>query len=302
MSKHTVLILGSEGFLGSHLVQHFLSLQYEVAGCDLHEAPRSATYSYTKISRLSPELDALFTSIQPQLCINAAGSGNVPYSVEHPFIDFEANALDTIKVLDVIRRIDNSCRYVHFSSAAVYGNPRQLPVTEQSPTQPLSPYGWHKLIAENICSEYHSIYKIPVAVLRPFSVYGNGLKKQLLWDICSRLSKNPDIELFGTGNESRDFIHVSDLVKLVEMIVKKDCFSNNILNAGSGVETTIKEIADIFKQYYGGEINIRFSGKVRAGDPLNWQASVSKASQIGFEPGMPLLKGIREYINWYKSL
>lgn len=300
-NKLRILVLGAEGFIGKYIVKYFVDRQFIVVGCDLFEAP-TQKYTYVKVSRLSPEWEEVFHNYSFDVCINASGSGNVPYSVSHPFNDFEANALDTIRILDAIRKHNPECRYLHISSAAVYGNPAKLPILEEDLLRPLSPYGWHKLIAEQICKEYYEIFKTRIAIIRPFSVYGSGLKKQLLWDICNKLQNNDEIELYGTGKESRDFIHVTDLVALIGSIVKADHFDFTIVNAASGIETTIAEIAEIFESCYESKKKIKFSGQFRVGDPLNWRASVVKAESIGYLTKVSLEDGIMEYVNWFKNL
>jgi UDP-glucose 4-epimerase len=302
VKKKTILILGSEGFIGSHLTDYFLRSDLSVVGCDLFETSSVGGYLYNKISRLSPEWETVFSLHQPDVCINAAGSGNVPYSIEHPVQDFEANTLDTIRLLDSIRRIRPECRYLHISSAAVYGNPDKLPLSENQHCQPVSPYGYHKWMSELICREYYSIFNIPVAVIRPFSVYGPRLRKQLMWDICSKLKNADTIELFGTGNESRDFIHIKDLAALVYHIVLSCGFECDIFNAASGKETPIKEIAGIFEEYHQGKKKIRFSGEVRKGDPLNWRAEISRSGALGFAPSVDLRSGLYEYIGWFEAI
>ena len=297
-----ILILGSEGFIGNHLVNHFAKKGFAVSGCDLFEAPSQSNYQYYKVSRLSPELEDVFGIRLYDYCVNAAGSGNVSYSMTHPVQDFEANTLDPIRVLDIIRRTNPSCKYVHLSSAAVYGNPASLPVDENFKLNPLSAYGWHKLMSEHICKEYQSLYGISTAILRPFSIYGNGLKKQLLWDICNKFQQADQIQLFGTGNESRDFLHVKDLAGLIETIINSSDFTGNIYNAASGVETTIRDIALLFEKYFGTNKKINFTGEVRKGDPLNWRADISKAKELGFSPSINLEQGIQQYIEWFRQL
>ena len=299
--KH-ILILGSEGFIGNHLVNHFAKKGFAVSGCDLFEAPSQNNYQYYKVSRLSPELEDVFGIQLYDYCVNAAGSGNVSYSMTHPVQDFEANTLDPIRVLDIIRRTNPSCKYVHLSSAAVYGNPASLPVDENFKLNPLSAYGWHKLMSEHICKEYQSLYGIKTAILRPFSIYGNGLKKQLLWDICNKFQQADQIDLFGTGNESRDFLHVKDLAGLIETIINSSDFTGNIYNAASGIETTIRDIALLFEKYFGTNKKINFTGEVRKGDPLNWRADTSKARELGFSPSINLEQGIQQYIEWFRQL
>ncbi|MFM9840705.1 MAG: NAD-dependent epimerase/dehydratase family protein [Cyclobacteriaceae bacterium] len=295
-----VIILGSQGFIGSNLIQHFLKNGWEVFGCDLMEYS-GAQYKYQKVSVLSSDFESLFTNNKFDACINASGSGNVAFSVSLPVSDFEANAFSVIKILDTIRKVQPSCRYLHISSAAVYGNPESLPVVESSPISPLSPYGYHKWISEIICQEYYQCYQSPIAILRPFSVYGNGLRKQLLWDICSRLLINDSIQLSGTGNESRDFIHIHDLVQLVHIILTKASFNCEIYNAASGLETSIRMVAYIFEHFYNGNKKITFSGKFRKGDPLNWRADISKSTTLGFYPVVSIKQGILDYTQWFKS-
>jgi UDP-glucose 4-epimerase len=292
-----ILILGSEGFIGSHLVEYFVSNGNNVAGCDLIEHVGDS-YAYQKVSLLSPDFDTLFLNDKYDVCINAAGSGNVAFSLTHPISDFEANTMSVAKVLDTIHKHQPSCRYIHLSSAAVYGNPNQMPVTETCDIAPLSPYGYHKWMSEILCNEYFRLYRLPVVILRPFSVYGNRLRKQLFWDICQKLKDAQNIELFGSGNESRDFIHIKDLCVLMDKIIKHASFEADVYNVASGNEISIREVAEIFESIYPGNKKIRFSSTTKAGDPLNWKADISKIEGFGFKAAVSFNEGIHNYIEW----
>ena len=298
-----ILVLGSEGFIGNHLVRHFLFKKQDVCGCDLFEAPATA-YSYRKISRLSPELDELLQTASFDVCINAAGSGNVNYSMTHPFSDFEANSLDTMRVLDALRRLQPACRYVHISSAAVYGNPAKLPINETDATKPLSPYGWHKLIAEHICQEFTQVYGLSTAIVRPFSVYGPHLKKQIFWDLYNKCKTagGKVVELWGTGNETRDFIYITDLVLLIELLLNKAPMKAEIYNVAAGTETSISELVNLFIPDIFPSAEIRFNQQVREGDPLCWRADISRIKALGFVQTVPLVQGIKKQVQWLKSL
>lgn len=298
-----ILIIGSEGFIGSHFVSHFLnSANTVLTGLDLFEQP-SRNYQYIKVSRLSPEFEEIFEQNSFDAVVNAAGSGNVPYSMSHPLSDFEANCLDTIRVLDVIRKHQPGCKYIHLSSAAVYGNPKQLPVREEDEARPMSPYGWHKLVSEKLCLEYTSVYNIRTAVIRPFSVYGKGLKKQLFWDLhLKSRSGLAKVELFGTGKESRDFIHVEDMVKAVGLIIREGELEGECYNIASGIECTIEEAVSVFFQATGKKIDFAFNGKVREGDPLNWRADISKLTALGFSPSIDLRTGLKGVAKWMQSI
>ncbi len=295
-----ILVLGSEGFIGRYLVYRFVAKGYRVFGCDLLPE-KSSLHTYRQISVLSPDFESYFSAQQVDVCINASGSGSVPYSLAQTPGDFDDNTASVMKVLDVIRKVRPSCRYVHISSAAVYGSPKQLPIKETDMITPVSPYGFHKWMSEIICREYHQIYALPAAVIRPFSVYGAQLRKQLLWDICCRLQKEDTIHLFGTGNETRDFIHIEDLASLVDLVVEKSPFDCNIYNAGSGSETSIRQVADTVVAQFKGEKSVIFSGEMRAGDPLNWKADISTVSALGFAPAVPLEDGIKSYIEWFRK-
>jgi UDP-glucose 4-epimerase len=298
-----ILILGSEGYIGRHLVSFYLNQNAMVFGADLHEAG-SQNYNYFKTSRLSPEFDELLSAESFDACINAAGSGNVNYSMTHPVSDFEANSLDTIRLLDVLRRHQPQCRYLHISSAAVYGNPDQLPIAETNELKPISPYGWHKLISENICREYTSVYKVPTAIVRPFSVYGPGLKKQLFWDLYQKWLKASDqqpIDLWGTGKESRDFIFITDLVSAFDCVLRDGKFSGEVYNVASGVELTIEDVAEKFVDVMGKKAAINFTHRERSGDPQNWRVDISKIRALGFKPSIDITTGIQALQRWLKD-
>lgn len=292
-----ILIIGSEGFIGRHLVAHFAAAAHTITGCDIVEAPVDQ-YNYHKVSVFSSDFETLFAENRFDFCINAAGSGNVGYSVTHPQSDFDLNTSAVAKILDAIRKYQPSCRFLHISSAAVYGNPVALPVTETAALAPLSPYGFHKMMSETICHEYYQVFGVPVAVMRPFSVFGNGLRKQLFWDICQKLKKTDTISLFGTGNETRDFIHISDFVNATACIVTGSPFQCNIYNVGSGISVSIKQVALLVEKAMPGK-KIIFSGETKAGDPSNWMSDIAALNSIGFAKKADFESCIREYISWH---
>jgi UDP-glucose 4-epimerase len=296
-----VLILGSEGFIGNHIVKYFLEKKWDVTGCDLIETSVTS-YKYNKVSLLSADLEQLFTGQQYDACINAAGSGNVPYSLTHPLSDFEANVAAVINVLELIRKWNPGCKYMHISSAAVYGNPQTLPIMETAVLQPLSPYGYHKRISEQLCEEYCRQFGIRTAVTRPFSVYGPGLRKQLFWDVYQKLLKsNGTFELWGTGNESRDFIYVEDLVQALGLILEKGKMQGEVYNVAAGVETTISTAVHLFIKALHKETTITFNQASRPGDPLYWRADISKLVELGFAPTYSLDKGLQQTADWLSS-
>ena len=297
-----IIVIGSQGFIGSHLCDYFVETGNTVYGADIAEMPANAAYTYIMVSRFSDQWEELLRSVDLDICINAAGSGNVSYSITHPLIDFEANTLDVIKILDALRKYRPGCKYLHISSAAVYGNPSSLPVSEKAKPDPISPYGFHKMMSEALCHEYHKLFRLSVAIVRPFSIFGEGLRKQLLWDLCNKLKENKPVTLFGTGNETRDFIHISDFMQLTEVIINSGTFSGEVYNAASGSEISIRKISEIFEKHFGNNGPIHFNGESKPGDPVNWLADITAVKKLGFVPKANFEVSVVQYINWFKQL
>jgi dTDP-glucose 4,6-dehydratase/UDP-glucose 4-epimerase len=292
-----LLILGSRGFIGRYLCEHFTLAKYDIVGCDIFTF-NEATYPYYQLSVLSADLEDIFSANQFDICINASGAANVSHSVLFPLSDFEANVFFVAKVLDIIRKQQSGCRYLHFSSAAVYGNPAELPVNESAPLNPISPYGYHKWMSELLCKEFYSLFGLKIAIVRPFSVYGEGLRKQILWDLCNKCYNQKEIFLFGHGTETRDFIHISDLCRSIELLLKNSNFEYDIYNLANGNGIEIKEIADRISVRFP-ESNISFNQQVKEGDPLYWTSDISKIKSLGYLNQISLENGINSYIDWF---
>ena len=294
-----ILIIGSEGFIGKHLVRYF-STKHDVFGADLLDIENSS-YAYYKVSRMNPDYSRLFNNEKFDVCINAAGSGSVPESFRSPTNDFKANVIDTFSILNAISIHNNKCKFIYFSSAAVYGNPLTLPIKESDNVAPLSPYGWHKLLSENICKEFYAINGVKSTILRPFSVYGPGLKKQIIWDLYQKVKSSENITLYGTGSETRDFIYVKDLILSVDRIIEKAGFECEIFNVASGTSISIDNLAKDFVKAGNFSNTVNFSDQEREGDPKFWRADISKLSALGYNAGTSIIEGLKETIKWMKE-
>ena len=302
MSSKDILILGSEGFIGTNLCKYFSNKGYELWGADISGKGHPALHRFIPVTLVNADWLSLFSEKSYDLCINASGKGDVHFSVIHPYEDYLTNTFELARILETIRVSGNSCRFLHISSAAIYGNPRQLPVKETDQPAPLSPYGFHKLMSEEICKEYHAIYKIPIAIVRPFSVYGPGLKKQLLWDAYQKYRNNKnELELWGTGNESRDFIFIDDLARSFDLILESGKMEGEVYNIASGNETTIKDVVTKLFALLDNKTVIKFNNQSREGDPLNWKADISRIRELGFEPETSLDKGLQMLVNWLRT-
>jgi dTDP-glucose 4,6-dehydratase/UDP-glucose 4-epimerase len=293
-----ILIIGSKGFIGSHCSKYF-AIHNEVWECDV--VVDYVATNYLQLDATNADFSEIFQTQQFDVCINCSGAASVPDSLVHPFRDFTLNTINVYKILEAIRRFNPHCKFLNLSSAAVYGNPQELPIKEDHPLNPVSPYGCHKKQAETICREFYEFYGIKSCSLRIFSAYGNGLKKQLLWDLAQKMKNASAIELFGTGNESRDFINVFDLVKQIELVIDKAAFDATAINAANGSEISIKRIAEIFIEKLKWEGTLKFAGSSRKGDPINWVADIDVLRGFGYQQQIKIEKGIEEYLSWVQE-
>ena len=283
-----ILIIGQNGFIGSHIAAYFNSNE----ACKLYAIDWSA-------GCLS-QIEAISSNVNINVVINATGSADVAKSVKFPAVDFEANVMFHFKLMDIFKH--SQCRYIYFSSAAVYGNPQKMPIAETDAINPVSPYGWHKYYGELMCKEFASLYTIQTASLRLFSVFGPGQKKMLFYDLYNKCNMaSPSVELQGSGNDSRDFIYVKDVVLAVEKIITAAPMHGECYNIGSGIEIQIKDAAAEFVSLAAPDKKINFNGHSIPGYPSNWKADMSLMQELGFKAQTGFGPGLNETIQWLKE-
>lgn len=294
-----ILVIGSKGFIGSHCVDYF-SLKHEVWGCDVVLDYNAS--NYISIDSVDSDFLGVFQNNKFDVCINCSGAANVPFSLDKPFNDFKLNTLNVFKLLEAIRLYAPDCKFITMSSAAVYGNPESLPIYETSNRLPVSPYGYHKVLAEMICKEFSSFWGLKTCCLRVFSAYGPRLKKQLFWDLYNKIQKEDKPILWGTGRESRDFIYISDIVSIIELAIEKSTFDGQMVNVANGEQITIAEVAETVRKCSGTSKDIAFNNAERKGDPINWEADISILKEWGYEQKVKLETGVKDYIEWVRDI
>jgi len=293
-----ILVVGCKGFIGSHAMKAF-ERSCEVWGCDVYTNYNEKNFLFINSSNV--DFLSIFRQHKFDVCVNCSGAASVPDSLKNPLLDFELNVRNVLLLLEAIRKEAPNCRLINLSSAAVYGNPQHLPVQETQPLSPMSPYGYHKMQSEQLCGEYFRFFQIQVCTLRIFSAYGPYLKKQILWDLFIKSKQNLPIELFGTGNETRDFIYVDDICRAIEFVIDKGSFNAAVYNIASGDATTIKKLSELFLKMIKWNKGVSFTNSVRQGDPAFWQADISKIRNLGFAPKVSLEEGIQRYTQWLQS-
>jgi UDP-glucose 4-epimerase len=301
-----IWITGGYGFIGLELANYCLGQSDEVYGIGhatekLNTAPNTP-YKYW----LTSDIDV--ASIEklkresglPDVIYHLAGGASVGLSMANPRQDFERTVNTSSLLLEWVRLESPKTRVVCTSSAAVYGSGFDGPIDEEMTGNPYSPYGIHKAMQESLCHSYIESYDLNLSVVRLFSVYGSGLKKQLLWDLCNKLKvETGDVTLHGSGAELRDWLHITDAVRLLRQV--GNLKSNIVVNGGTGVGTSISEIAEMVRDAWGKQNDIKFSGLARQGDPVSLLAATQFVESLGFSYEMDLATGINEVVNWYKE-
>lgn len=295
-----IFVIGSKGFIGQNVCKYFFEKGYNVWGADV-VVDYVNTKNYFLIDASNSDFNSAFQETRYDVCINCSGAASVPESIINPARDYFLNTVNVFKILEAIRKYQPECRFVNLSSAAVYGNPEKLPIKESEELRPISPYGVHKLHAEQICKEYYETFNIKSCCLRIFSAYGAGLKKQLFWDLHQKSKAGTPLVLFGTGYESRDFIYISDIVRAIDLIINNCSFRSDIINVANGEEIFIKDAVSTFLGLFNTSIQYRFSGQVRKGDPVKWKADIQKLTSMGYYPLIDIKKGLQEYFDWIIS-
>ena len=291
-----VVITGAAGFIGRNLVRAL------VAGrprsivaidtrrpADLAPASPFPTGLVLAESDILSRLDELVEGAD--VVFHLAAKVSVPGSVADPLSDAAVNVTGTIALLDACRRTGVR-RIVYSSSAAVYGPPAYLPIDEQHPTRPSSPYGLSKLTGERYCLLYGQLYGLSVCALRYFNVYGpnqprNGGYAAVIPRFFDRVTRRLPIVVEGDGSQTRDFVHVDDVVR-ANLLASVAGF-DGVVNVGSGRATSIRELAGII----GGPGYPIEHAPSRVGDIDASVAAIGAARDaIGYRPSVGLETGL----------
>lgn len=295
----SALVTGAAGFIGSALVRALASRGYRVQGLD-RGAPDDTLR--TQVARWS--VGDLSQGLPPDLpaadeVYHCAGSGVVGASFSDPAADFRANVATTANLVAWMTN-QRGARLVLVSSAAVYGIQPVMPIGETAALDPTSPYGVHKRLAERQVRDYARNFGFNATVVRLFSVYGPGLRKQLLWDACMKLTQGP-ASFGGNGSEERDWIQVDDAVALLIQAAAAASPACPTFNGGTGVSTTVRQALELLARKLGQAAPLRFSGESRRGDPPALVASIAAARAIGWAPRIALADGISQYADWFRG-
>lgn len=293
-----VLITGCYGFIGSNLFKKLVDCGHDVYGVgrSVSEAIDSNIInSYVCIDSLNKVYEQSGHSLD--VIIHTAGSSSVGDSEKEPALSFDNTVMSSQILFEWVRHHVPMADVVVTSSAAVYGDIYNRRISDSDDSNPCSVYGEHKLIVERLGKMYNRTYGIKIKFARIFSVYGTGLKKQFLWDFCTKLEQAvvSELILFGSGNEVRDWVHVDDacdqIINIAFNGTDKVCY-----NVGTGKGITVKEVAELLMSESSRHFDLKFNSEFRKGDPFYL---VSEGGLLNTK--VDIKEGISRYVKWFKQ-
>ncbi|MEF3698646.1 UDP-glucose 4-epimerase GalE [Desulfolutivibrio sp.] len=302
----TILVTGGAGYIGSHTCKALKKAGYAPVTLD------NMVYGHDWAVKWGPlvkgdilnaaDLDGVFAKYKPVGVLHFAAFAYVGESVQNPAKYYHNNVTGTLSLLDAMRR--HGCGHIVFSSTcATYGVPQSLPIPEDHPQHPINPYGWSKLMIEQILRDYEHAYGISHAALRYFNAAGADPDGEVGEDhdpethlipliIHAAMGLRRHIEIFGTdydtpdGTAVRDYIHVTDLadahVSAISRLLDKG--ASMMLNLGTGVGNTVRQVIEAVERVSGRKVPVK-EGPRRAGDPPALYANAGGAGRLlGWTP------------------
>ncbi|MCZ3367220.1 MULTISPECIES: SDR family oxidoreductase [Methanobacterium] len=308
MKNKKVVVTGGLGFIGSHLVEK-LSEDNLVVIIDDQSTGNIENIKHFNISKIDTTLGDI-TSINLEeifdgadYVFHEAAVTSVQKSVDDPFISNKVNITGTLKVLEAAKNTDVK-KVVLASSSAVYGDTESLPLSEDDPVNPLSPYAVGKTTGELYCNVFSEIYGLPTISLRYFNVFGprqdpNSQYAAVIPIFIDKILKNESPIIYGDGEQSRDFVSVKHVV--AANIMAAESKLTGAFNIGLGKSTTINQLFLMIKEIIGIDIQPIYE-KERPGDIKYSLADISKAESLGYDPKADFKEELKETVEWFKKV
>lgn len=305
MKNKKVVVTGGLGFIGSHIVER-LNTDNEVLIVDDGSTGKIENIKDLDFSKIDTTLGSI-TSINLEeifegcdYLFHLAADTSVPQSVDNPIHCNEVNITGTLRVLEAAKNAGIK-KAVFSSSSAVYGEAKSLPISEDTPLNPLSPYAVSKAAGELYCNVFSEIYGLPTVSLRYFNVFGprqdpDSQYAAVIPNFIEKMLKGERPVIYGDGEQTRDFISVKHIVDA--NILAAESKETGIFNIGLGKSTSVNQLFEIIKKILGNDIE-PVHEKERAGDIKHSVADISKAKSFGFDPDGDFKDDLRETIDWF---
>lgn len=311
--KKKILITGGTGFQGSNLTKKLLNKGYDVVMLNTHSKKNETNIKRFKLHNAKivwgnindkKILEKEFQDIN--LIIHTAAKIHVDDSIKYPTEYFKTNVMGTNNVLEVARHFN--IPVIHVSTCEVYGFVDE-DLSENSPLMPRSPYAASKAGADRMAYSYYTTYNMNVCIVRPFNVYGPGQKDGECGAVIPRwatsLLNNKNIQIYGDGKQSREFIYIDDLVSAYEIIIDKMLSGNSlageVLNVGTGIDINIKYLAEELCNKTTNSYDKIIYSSLRPGEVKRFISNSDKMKSFDWFPKVDLSEGLDKYLKWRKQ-
>ncbi len=311
-----VLVTGADGFIGSHLTEALLGIGAKtsvlVRGTSLtgtvrhkfKNVPEEAVRNLDQVlygDIASADVIDRIYHLEPQVILHLAAMAYTPFSFDHPLEVHAANVTGTLHVLEAVRRLKTVERVVCTSSSEVYGTAMTESISESHPLNPTSPYAASKAAADRYCHSYIQTYGMPVAIIRPFNTYGPRHTYDVIPRFIRMALKDEPITIYGTGEQTRDFMYVSDTVNAFLTMASREEAAGNVVNFGTGKDVSIKKIAHLINEISGSRSEITHI-ETRAAEVQRLCCDYSKARALfSWAPEVGIEEGLRRNIDWARE-
>ena len=303
-----VLITGGAGFIGSNLVRQLVADGNDVTVLDnLLSGFRSNLDPFPEVRFIEGDIRdgvAVAEAIKnAEVVFHMAASVGNKRSIDHPLIDADINVMGTITVLEAARHAGVR-KIVASSSAGIFGELKTLPIKEDHPVEPDTPYGSSKLCMEKECLAYAKLYDIEAVCLRYFNVYGPNQRFDAYGNVIPifvfKMLRGEGLTIFGDGEQTRDFVNVKDVVQAnIKAAMSRGV--SGAFNIGSADRITINRLAELLRVTSGIEPQVVY-GPPRPGDVLHSLAEISAAhNSFDFAPSVSMEEGLKDYMSWAAS-
>jgi UDP-glucose 4-epimerase len=302
------LVTGGAGFIGSTIVRLLLAEGHDVAVLDnFMSGFRCNLEPYPEVRLVEGDVrnadDVSQAVVGAEVIFHLAASVGNTRSIENPIEDSEINVLGTLRILEAARR-HNVRKVIFSSSAGIFGELKTLPIREDHPAEPDSPYGVSKLAGEKMCLAYNKLYDLEVACLRYFNVYGVNQRYDAYGNaipiFAHQMLQGKPVTVFDDGEQTRDFANVQDVAQANYKAALAEGISG-VFNVGSGTRISINQLVKLMQDVSESKSVVTY-GPPRKGDVRDSLADISAARDaLGFEPVVRLEEGLAEYIVWAKQ-
>lgn len=301
------LVTGGAGFVGSNLVDRLIKEGHEVSIVDDLSSGKeeylNPEASFYKLDICSSELSSVLEDKQFDYVFHLAAQIDVRFSTKNPKKDSDINIFGGLNVLDYsLKHKANKFIFVS-TGGAVYGDVAQIPTSEVVLPNPISPYGIHKLSFEKYLNYYHQVHGLNYIALRPANIFGprqyKGGETGVISIFIDKAVKKEQCTINGTGEQTRDFVYVDDLVEALVKAIKSDYVGE--INIGTGQETSVLDIIKTIEKVTE-ELVDKKHGPDMPGEQMRSCLSYERAQEIlAWQPKVSLEEGIRRTINWTRE-